>query len=210
MPPQEISRFEARRQRRIARKRARIMKSAAQVFAAKGYRNTTTREIARAADMAEGTLYNYFAGKREIFLSIVEEVLATLTELLGNVGQLETRADIVTFVEMLFDVLSTKPASIRTLVLEAWLDDLILQDLLMERITSILAQVEGFITTSIAEGKFRNMDSRLATRMLFGMFAGLVLPVLRGMEAPPAPPERHAMAEAAVNLLMNGIQLRDE
>ncbi|MEA3308434.1 MAG: TetR/AcrR family transcriptional regulator [Chloroflexota bacterium] len=209
MVPQEISEFETRRQRRIARKRIRIMKAAAQVFAEKGYHHTTTREIAQVADMAEGTLYNYFAEKREILLSIVEEVLTSLTTLLGKMETFETRDDIVVFVEMIFDVLSTKLAFARTLVIEAWLDDVILQDLLMERMTAILELVEGFITTSIAEGRFRPMNPHLATRMLFGMFVGPLLPVLRGIEAPPTLQERHALAAAAVNLLMDGIQVRE-
>ena len=210
MPPDKVNRFKARRERRIARRRARIMRAAARVFAEKGYHNTTTKELARAADMAEGTLYNYFAGKREILLAIVEEVMTTLTDLLGNMGKFEGRADVVAFVETIFNVLSTKLAFARTLVIEAWLDDVILQDLLMKRMLVIMEQVEEFIADRIAEGEFRPMEPRLATRMLFGMFAGPVLPVLRGMEPPPTPQERHEMAEAAVDLLMHGIQVRQE
>ena len=62
-----------RRERRIARRKKEILDAAARIFAEKGYANATTREIAEAADMAEGTLYNYFGGKRELLLAVASQ-----------------------------------------------------------------------------------------------------------------------------------------
>ena len=44
--------FQARRERRIERRRQEIMEAAAQVFAERGYANATTKEIALVADLA--------------------------------------------------------------------------------------------------------------------------------------------------------------
>lgn len=60
----------ARRERRQARKNE-IIYVAARLFAEKGYHRTTTREIARAADVAEGTLYNHFENKEDLLFQIV-------------------------------------------------------------------------------------------------------------------------------------------
>lgn len=43
------------------------------LFQAKGFEATTTREIARKADVAEGTVFNYFKTKEDIALSFFEQ-----------------------------------------------------------------------------------------------------------------------------------------
>jgi len=49
--------------------------TAARLFAEKGFAHTTTRQIARAARVAEGTLYHHFPSKDHVFLSIFEETV---------------------------------------------------------------------------------------------------------------------------------------
>lgn len=67
---------QGRRQRRVARRRQEILAAAARVFARKGYAGATTKEIAEEADVAEGTLYNYFGGKRDILRAVAVETEA--------------------------------------------------------------------------------------------------------------------------------------
>ncbi|MEV5598217.1 TetR/AcrR family transcriptional regulator [Streptomyces sp. NPDC052496] len=50
-----------------ARKRAHILDAAAQEFAAYGVDGTSTARICRAAGIGSGTLFHYFATKRDIF-----------------------------------------------------------------------------------------------------------------------------------------------
>ncbi len=51
-------------------KRTIILKAAKQLFAEKGYSKTTVSKIAKLAKVAEGTIYEYFKNKKELFLSI--------------------------------------------------------------------------------------------------------------------------------------------
>ncbi len=53
-------------------RRIQILMGAAQVFSKKGYHQATTKEIAEAADVAEGTIYNYFDNKRELLIAMME------------------------------------------------------------------------------------------------------------------------------------------
>ena len=48
--------------------RDRILAAARAVMLSKGLVRATTKEIARAASVSEGTLYNHFANKEELFL----------------------------------------------------------------------------------------------------------------------------------------------
>jgi AcrR family transcriptional regulator len=56
--------------------RQRILEAAGQRFAAKGFEASTTRDIADAAGIASGTLFNYFATKEAILAALAAEALA--------------------------------------------------------------------------------------------------------------------------------------
>ena len=53
----------------------RILETAARLFRTSGWDNTTTREIAAAAGIATGTLFNYFPCKEAIAAALVAEAL---------------------------------------------------------------------------------------------------------------------------------------
>lgn len=54
--------------------RERILDAARDVIFNKGLVRATTKEIARVAGVSEGTLYNYFANKEEIFLEALGQL----------------------------------------------------------------------------------------------------------------------------------------
>jgi AcrR family transcriptional regulator len=58
------------------RTRKRILEAAARLFAARGFQETTTRDLAAAAGIAAGTLFNYHASKEELALGLVGEAAA--------------------------------------------------------------------------------------------------------------------------------------
>jgi TetR/AcrR family fatty acid metabolism transcriptional regulator len=61
--------------RRTDDKRQRILHAAVRVFAKKGYHGAKVAEIARKADVADGTIYLYFRNKEDILVSLFDEVM---------------------------------------------------------------------------------------------------------------------------------------
>src|SRR5215468_5884856 len=59
-----------------ADKRTSILRAATHVFARNGYFNSKVADIARAADVADGTVYLYFKSKEEILHSIFDQNIA--------------------------------------------------------------------------------------------------------------------------------------
>src|SRR5438445_11572826 len=57
-------------------KRAVILRAATRVFARNGYFNSKVADIARAAGVADGTVYLYFKSKEEILHSIFDQNMA--------------------------------------------------------------------------------------------------------------------------------------
>jgi AcrR family transcriptional regulator len=60
-----------------AETRDRILDAARHLLVARGYEAATTRDIAEAANIANGTLFNYFANKEAILAALVAEQAAS-------------------------------------------------------------------------------------------------------------------------------------
>jgi TetR/AcrR family fatty acid metabolism transcriptional regulator len=61
--------------RRSDDKRERILQAAIKVFARKGYFAARVSEIARKADVADGTIYLYFQSKEDLLVSLFDAVM---------------------------------------------------------------------------------------------------------------------------------------
>ncbi|MEV4352598.1 helix-turn-helix domain-containing protein [Actinoplanes sp. NPDC049596] len=70
------------RDRKKARTRRLIADTATRLFAERGYERVTVSEIARAAEVAEQTLYNYFPTKEQLVIDREQEIEERLSELI--------------------------------------------------------------------------------------------------------------------------------
>jgi AcrR family transcriptional regulator len=69
---------DGRRERRSAETRERLFRSALDLFARKGFTETTVEDITEAADVGKGTFFNYFPSKDHILLAFGEMQLRKL------------------------------------------------------------------------------------------------------------------------------------
>jgi AcrR family transcriptional regulator len=67
--------------------RERILAAAREVMRGKGLVRATTKEIARAAGLSEGTLYNHFANKEELFLCTLNELPSGFVSLIRGLQE---------------------------------------------------------------------------------------------------------------------------
>ena len=61
-------------------KHQKIIRAAVKVFAEKGFYNARVSEIAREANVADGTIYLYFKNKDDILISLFEEEFGHIVE----------------------------------------------------------------------------------------------------------------------------------
>jgi TetR/AcrR family fatty acid metabolism transcriptional regulator len=82
-PEKKRPRSSKKRDGSAADKRERILKAAIRVFARKGFYSTRVSEIAKAAGVADGTIYLYFKNKDDVLISIFQDRITKLLEVLG-------------------------------------------------------------------------------------------------------------------------------
>jgi AcrR family transcriptional regulator len=79
--------------------REQLLDAAQEILRAKGIMGATTREIARAAKVADGTLYNHFRTREQLFMALFERLLPVIRETLNDlpmrVGHGEVTATLV-------------------------------------------------------------------------------------------------------------------
>jgi AcrR family transcriptional regulator len=64
-----------RKEREFNLRRAEILEQAEKIFSIKGFHNTAVAEIAGASGFAVGTLYQFFASKEQLYISMLTEKL---------------------------------------------------------------------------------------------------------------------------------------
>lgn len=62
----------------LTAKQKRIVEAAIQMFSEKGYSSSSTSEIAKRANVAEGTIFRHYKTKKELLLAIVTPVMSNL------------------------------------------------------------------------------------------------------------------------------------
>src|ERR1700730_1130803 len=73
-----------RRQRRSSQTRERLFRAALDLFAQRGFADTTVEDITNAADVGKGTFFNYFPSKDHMLLAFAKMQLGNLQSIIEN------------------------------------------------------------------------------------------------------------------------------
>ena len=94
----------------------RILDAATQLFATSGYNGVSTRDIARAAEVNETSIYRHYPGKRELFLATLDTELSKVRLDPEQVARLETAPDAHAAMLAMFHVMIDSLTQRRALV----------------------------------------------------------------------------------------------
>jgi len=165
----------SRKQRLSAEDRkAAIVEAAVRLFAEKGFRGTTTRELAAAVGVSEPVLYQHFSTKGDLYSAIIEAICRDedkhRDELLCAARDLsDDRAFFRRLGELILEWYSEEPEIIRLLLYSA-LEGHEMKDRFVERqVASLYTVLTEYMEGRIANGGFRKVDPYLAARVFTGM-----------------------------------------
>jgi AcrR family transcriptional regulator len=198
------------RERRIAARKAQILAAAARIFAKQGFHNTTTREIAHAAQVSEGTIYNYFDSKNALLIGIMSR-LAELeqldVELLRSLQESPRDFFVAAFDHRMERILHGER------MLQAVLPEIIVNpelrvlfyDQYVLRITRIL---ERYLHTRVERGEIAEVDVPLTVRAMQATFVGLL--ILRVLGDEPLRSHWEDVPEVLARLFFDGLGVGGE
>ena len=151
---------------RTASKKNEILKAALALFMKKGIRATTTKDIARRADISEGTIYRHFASKEMLAQEVYDITSNLLYQFLHETLQRcdSPEAKIGGYVRGLF-TFARKHYQKYSFIFAAHQTELRRQTRKNVRHVSLLVDI---IRQGQQAGVFRHVDQHLAATMVLG------------------------------------------
>ena len=191
-----------------ADKRDRILKAAIRVFAKNGFYATRVSEIAKAAGVADGTIYLYFKNKDDVLITIFEDGIQQLLAILREVATSEQPFDerITRIIELQLGLLEEQRDLAEVITVNLRQSSSLLKQYAAPLFMEYIDVIAGLVREGQKEGAFRkDINARVVARSLFGALDAILLTWALG-EADPAS-LRKAAAHCA-NLFLEGLRAR--
>jgi AcrR family transcriptional regulator len=193
------------------RRRLVIVAAAYRVFADRGYQQATIADIARELGIGHGTIYRYFANKREILESVLGLALERITSAaLADDPDVATSADelraqALRIGDRLFKVFDRDPGGTRLVLFEAPSIDPALARRVREVLDGFAEVTAKYLENGVRRGFVRaDLDVPASARAINGMMLARALDPLHGGAAV----ERERFAAAVGRLLLDGVAER--
>ena len=150
-------------------RRTQILQGAAQVFQKKGFHKATTKEIAKAAGVSEGTIYNYFGTKRDLLVALVDLIgMQSLRTLMEDNPPDSPRDLVKAVMHDRFNLVKENGHIIAPVIAEVF-NDVELRELLYRQVIMPLAKhLEAYLQTHTTTGEFRQLNPTIVTRAVMG------------------------------------------
>jgi AcrR family transcriptional regulator len=194
-----------RRERRIAERKATILAAAAQLFAEKGYQRTTTKEIAEAAGISEGTIYNYFNSKDELLLGLMMQTARRfeLDRQLGSSLPQDPKAFLAALLRRRNQMNRESGDALKVMVMEILVNPDLKAQYNQHLLQPAYHLIEEHLRLRMEEGQIAAGNVPLTARVLTSLFLGLFM--LYAMGDPLVEAEMERLPDFVADLLFGGL-----
>ncbi|MCP4424142.1 MAG: TetR/AcrR family transcriptional regulator [Chloroflexi bacterium] len=167
-------------------RKQQIYQAAIVCFGRQGYHLTKMDDIAAEAGLSKGSLYWYFKGKKELFLSLFQEIIGQFgvawEAIIADNDSGATEKILATLA--MFRSGFKETAAFFGVMMEAWaltLHDEDVVSLLDEFYQPYINMMTQIIEQGVASGEFRVTDVEATTLVLMSMYDGVVLALGMGI-----------------------------
>ena len=145
----------------------RLIEAAVQMFSRQGFRGTTTRQIARLADVNETSLFRHFAHKEDLFWAALESRLRRLRiprELQNGLAQDNAPEEVLPLIIEFLVITAMYQPELTRLV---WVSLVELRTdterIYRKQLDPIFQAINDYVEHCVASGALRSLDASLTT-----------------------------------------------
>jgi len=191
-------------------RKAQIFQAALTCFSRKGYHQTTMDDIVAESGLSKGALYWYFESKKELFLSLFQEVMGQFSQTWESIVNKKASAT---------DKLLSSLALFRTefkefvpffgVLMEAWaltIHDEDVENLTRELYEPYLDIMTRIVEEGITSGEFRVVSSQATALVVMTLFDGITLALGTGLQQL----DWDDIMDAAEELVLHGLGAEGE
>ena len=186
--------------------RTKILQAALQLFAKRGYEGTTTKDLAKSAGVAEGTLFRHFHSKKAILIEVATagwvDILTDLLTELSEMGNYKAVSQV-----MRRRMLNMRQNSnlMRVCFIEAQYHPELRESIQAEVITKMTDVAEAFFETAMEKGIYRRMNPKIVAKVFLGIFAIAGFSEETIMNPDASPKAMQEMAEGISDIFLRGV-----
>ena len=191
--------------RSSAERRGQILLEAARCFSTRGFRGTTTRDVAAAVGITEAALYRYFASKEAMYVALLDERMA-VPEVMATLEPFARAGDdqqvFMRLARAILESVEADPSFLRLLLYSALEGHELARPFYEARMRRLREFLTRYISRRTREGAFRGHDPVLAARAFLGMVVDhlIIRQVFGQRDVYPQAPERVAETYTAIFL----------
>ncbi|PSM49797.1 TetR/AcrR family transcriptional regulator [Chroococcidiopsis sp. CCALA 051] len=189
--------------------RDRILQAAQRLFARQGFDGTTTRDLAQAAGVAEGTLFRHFSNKKAILVEVATQGwVEILTDLLTELSEMGSYKAVAQVMQRRMWNFQKNADLMRVCFMEAQFHPDLRDRVQSEVIGKMTDVAEAFFQTAMERGIYRPMNPRIVAQVFLGMFAISGFSHNTLMEPNASPQQMKEMAEGLADIFLNGVLVK--
>ena len=186
--------------------RTKILQAALKLFARRGYDGTTTKDLAKSAGVAEGTLFRHFNNKKAILIEVATagwvDILTDLLTELSEMGSYKAVSQV-----MRRRMLNMRQNSdlMRVCFVEAQYHSELRDTIQSEVIDKMTDVAEAFFETAMDRGIYRRMNPKIVAKVFLGIFAIAGFSEETIMNPNASPQAMQEMAEGISDIFLRGV-----
>lgn len=176
-----------RKERERLRHREEILSAALRLFAERGFYNVSMQEIAKAAEFATGTLYNFFPSKEDLFFEVLvscaEESIALVLDALDGPG--DEGEKLARFIRVHERIAVEQAVAIQLYLLESrgrYLPGPKVEAKKKEIDEQVISRLSDVIAAGVRKGLFNNIDPLIAAKCLQATLESMILADPQGID----------------------------
>ncbi|KAB8125681.1 TetR/AcrR family transcriptional regulator [Gracilibacillus oryzae] len=205
---------QAKLSKKHTEKQQKIVEAAIQIFAEKGYANTSTSEIAKVAGVAEGTIFRHYGTKDNLLLSVILPFFKETFPVMAEEVFIEIASNVESFEEFLKAFLKNRiafflenKAIARVVVKELIYNEELKKDLLPFLSENFLSRVHKVADYFIERGEFIDIPAERIVKMVITFVGGFLVSRLVFLPDYTVTDEE---IDDAVRLVISGIGKKDD
>jgi AcrR family transcriptional regulator len=201
----------------ITKRQWQIIDAAVKIFAEKGFDGSRTSDIAKEAEVAEGTIFRYYKTKKDLLIGLLFPLISKFFRplMLMSVQKIMKNQDKRSLDAVLTDVFCDRIELVeknlplvKTILVESAYHPELLEPIRENIAPKIIPEIDRFFEDNIEKGKLRNLETRLITRTMMSSLIGYIVLAKGFPDLFGGGEDREEMKKIA-DILMHGIEKRE-
>lgn len=168
----------------IPERQLKILEAAVQVFSEKGFEGSRTSDIAREADVAEGTIFRYYRTKKDLLIGLMIPlvtkffrplILKSVERIVKDEGDRPIEKVLKDIFLDRIKLVRKNMSLVKTVMIESIYHPELLEPIQEKLMPDVVKFIDSITVQNIEKGKFREIDPRLFTRTAMSLLAGYIV-----------------------------------